>query len=627
MTRVARAAQSVVDDLGQICEDIGKVAGIQLGERQRTMVESRLKKRALDLGIGDIHDYYAYYQTHRESELSPLISLLTTHHTYFFREFSHFEFLEKSGIRDAVEAARARGEKKIRIWSAACSRGQECYSLSMFLAAHLPRIAPDFTYEIIGTDIDPESVKIAQNGVYAREEIKSVPLAYLGNHWVRGTGDISEFVKARASIKAACSFQAMNLFKIPPSWRGQKFDIVFCRNVFIYFNHDQIKEVSRALLSCLHPTGYLFVGISESLMGLNLPVKTCGPSIYTAQVSEKPSVAKATVAPAPAPSPDHRPPSASPAAEAPPVLRVFCIDDSPSVLTLLKQVLRPANGFEVVGTAKNGLDAATQLKSIKADVVTLDIHMPEQDGLTYLKRNHSASHPPVVMISSVSRDDAGLAMQCLSAGASDYVEKPVLANLVERGEEIRVKLRSAFSLKAGAAKAALGLDQSFAKNIAVRSPETKLRIILGGLSQRSKINAFFGELTGAQPPTVICVEGAGNVLEEFAKQLKSAPGAKAPQAVSAVPETMKAGETYLIDAMLLKELVAKQSSRQTSVLVYGEITARLVGFLSALRTKEILVEDTGTLRKDVELVKAASDIMPATSFAYMSCLYLSQDKR
>ena len=229
------------DDIKEVLFEISKVVnqstGIQLGEKQFSMVENRLKSHMIKMGIPLFSDYLEYFKAHKIVETEKLVSLMTTHHTYFFREFNHFEYLENH-LPEIVQRLRSQGEKKISVWSAACSRGQEVYSLSLFLNTHLKQIAPDFTYEILGTDVDPESVKIAKNGVYPWEDVKKIPMQYLSSNWVRGTGQIANFAKIKDDFKKQCQFDVVNLNEI--KMPNKKFDIVFCRNVFIYFNGDQM---------------------------------------------------------------------------------------------------------------------------------------------------------------------------------------------------------------------------------------------------------------------------------------------------------------------------------------------------------------------------------------------------
>jgi len=229
--------ESIRKVVGEVSRIVSEMAGIQLGEKQQSMVESRLKTRMLRMGINSFQEYLSYLTKNKESESQALLSLMTTHHTYFFREFAQFEFLLNKALPEIVEAAKKRADKTIRIWSAASSRGQEVYSLAMFFNFHLPQFAKDLKYEIWGTDIDPESVKIAKNGVYRMEEVNQCPAIYVGNNWIRGQGSVSEFMKIRDFLKQRCNFTTANLLDSDGFLKGREFDVVFCRNVFIYFNH------------------------------------------------------------------------------------------------------------------------------------------------------------------------------------------------------------------------------------------------------------------------------------------------------------------------------------------------------------------------------------------------------
>lgn len=426
--------KEIASVVAEISSLVSKMAGIQLGAKQAPMVESRLRSRMVRLGIQTPAEYLAHLNAHMEEESQALLSLLTTHHTFFFREFNHFEFLLNRGLPVAIECARQRGDKKIRIWSAASSRGQEAYSLAMFMKFHLAASAPDIDFEIWGTDVDPESVRWAQNGVYQSDELKQAPAMYLDGNWIKGKGDVANFSKIRDALKAKCKFQTANLFALDSFLKDKSFDIIFCRNVFIYFDANQIKQCTTQILKHLDPSGFLFLGVSESLHGLNMPVENSGASIYR---HPQKTVAGRLAARAPAPTPLV-------AVESGP-RRVFCVDDSPTILALLKKILVPANGFEVVGTAKNGKEALEQLRSAKVDIITLDLHMPEMDGLGFLQ-NFKNPQIPVVVVSAINRDDVSIAQKALALGASDYVEKPSLENIAQATNEISSKLKTCLAL-------------------------------------------------------------------------------------------------------------------------------------------------------------------------------------
>jgi len=415
------SAHSAVQEVARI---VNEMAGIQLGPRQFPMVENRLKTRMLRLSLETFEEYLTHLKQNRETESQALLSLMTTHHTFFFREFAHFEFLLNRGLSKLIELARQRPDKTIRVLSAACSRGQEVYSLAMFFQFHLKAAAPDIQFEIWGTDVDPESVRLAKNGVYKADELKQSPAMYLDGCWIRGTGSVRDYSKVRKELKARCHFTTANLLNLDSFLEGREFDLIFCRNVFIYFNSEQIEHVTKRLLKSLSKGGFLILGLSESLNGLSVPIESAGPSIYQ---HPTPKNAKAT-SPAPAPKPAPVRP-----------LQVLCIDDSPAIHALLKKVLVAEEGFRIAGVAKNGREGLELLKKQKFDVITLDLHMPELDGLGFLKEKTDPT--PVLVISSINRDDTSLAQKALQSGAKDYVEKPSLENLTQAGNEIRAKIK------------------------------------------------------------------------------------------------------------------------------------------------------------------------------------------
>ncbi len=416
--------------LKQVSHLVHEMAGIQLGEKQYPMVEGRLKTRMTKLGLESFDDYMLYLESHFASESQALLSLLTTHHTYFFREFAHFEHLLNRGLQQLIAEARKRPDKTIHIWCAACSRGQEAYSLAMFFDFHLREMAPDVRYQISASDVDPESVRVSMNGVYRNDELKQVPAMYSGQHWIRGQRSAEGFSKVKETLKSRIQFTTVNLLDSGKFLQGKKFDLIFCRNVFIYFNSDQIKHCMSGFLNHLQTWGSIFLGVSESLNGLGLAIDSVAPSVYQHRAHSKSKTQESkTLIVEP---------------EVPKILQVICVDDSPAIHALLKKILVKEEGFEIVGSFKNGLEALEWCQSgRKADVITLDIHMPELDGVGFLEKSKDLKKPPVLILSSVNREDPALGQKVLRLGAFDYVEKPSLENLGQASNEIRSKLRLA----------------------------------------------------------------------------------------------------------------------------------------------------------------------------------------
>lgn len=593
---------------------VHKISGNRLGEKQYYMIETRIKKRMMELGIKDADEYLKYIDHNIDSESYVLVGLITTHHTFFFREFPHFEIL-KAKLPELVAAVKKRGEKTLSIWSAACSRGHEVYSLAMFLDYHLPHIDPTITFKILGTDIDGESVKIANNGVYNQSEIKEIPMNFLGNNWAKGTGEIAMFAKVKHNLKSKCEFRMGNLLKMNETVKNEKFDVIFCRNVFIYFENHQIEAIAKDLMSHLRPTGIFFSGISEPLSGLKVDVQSIGPSSYTHKSAPLETL-KSEKMPTPMAA-------KMPEVFRPTLLKVLCVDDSPSILTLLKKVLTAEAGFEIVGTAINGKDAMEKMKTLKVDLMTLDIHMPEMDGITYLEKNYNKSHPPVMIISSASRADSDTAMKALKFGASDYVEKPALSNLEERGEEIRTKLRS-IATDVHKKVSVSSFDKENEKQFVITSPEKKMRIIMGSLSHLPLLKGFFHGMDRSQPPTVIFFEGQGEILEAIVKEHKN--DFKNPvYFLESMDTKLETNCIYFADFKKCFEwFYKKYSSTPASMLVYGNTSAHMAKEVMQWKGCQILLEDLGGQENLKHPLKSVStDVVPATSFFYMSCRYLS----
>lgn len=425
------AARKLSDEsiLAELASLVQGITGVQLGKKQESLVRSRVAKRMREVGVQEIPDYWDFFNEHKNHELNALVSLLTTHHTFFFREYAHFELLMEQ-LPFLVAKAKKEGRRELVLWSAACSYGHEPYSLAMFMETHLPTFAPDMSFKIIATDVCAESVERARKGIYRWSELQKVPKVYLSGNWLRGTGEIADFVKATDRLKNRIEFKTANLMEFHNTLGTKKFDFIFCRNVFIYFTPEDVRSISIRMQKFLWDGGYLVLGLSESLGGDLEELQHRGRSSYQFMSEQF----KRSQEPTPVVVPI--------VASKPSTMRVLCVDDSPVVLKILKKILSKDHGFEVVGTAMNGQEAADFLAKNQVDLVTLDIHMPVMDGVSYLEKHFKHGHPPVVMLSSVAEEGKGPSMRCLELGASDYVEKPTLENLQEKTEEIVGKLKA-----------------------------------------------------------------------------------------------------------------------------------------------------------------------------------------
>lgn len=607
MTSVAEAKL-----ITEVIRVISAATGVQLG-RQATMVESRLKTRVNRLGLNSLEDYATYFEENREEECDVLLSMLTTHHTYFFREFKQIEYLQEQLLPAILDGVRKRKDKVLRIWTAAASRGHESYSVAMFLHLHMKTMAPDLTFKIHGTDIDPESIEVAKNGVYQFKDVSTVPLAYQEGHWVRGTGEIRDFVKAKNSIRQYLSFAVHNVFnELSRPW-AEPFDIILCRNLFIYFNHDQIRDLVAKMSTYLAPHGCLLLGLSESLTGLETKMVAGKYSISTLQ---SPTLAKVPTKAVSVKTDKANPPSAALTASR--RVRILCVDDSPSVLAIMSRIFATNHGFEVVGTAKNGLEAIEKVKTLKPDAMTLDIHMPEMDGITYLRNHYRSGHPPVVMVSSVSREQEDLAFSTLKLGASDYVEKPSLSNLVERGSEIRAKVKTAIALSSPSRDSGrLNLDKEMSVRHLANSAAGLIPgaacVMVGGVADVQRMSQILKELP-RDLDVCILLHGSPGLTQTFADNL-----AKASGRVFRSGEAGGSGAMNLVidlDAAIANggQIIAK---RQPCYLVFGLAPDHLKTVIQKKPGAMTLFEDLRMPDFDYKGWSMQSDVVPITSFSYM----------
>jgi chemotaxis protein methyltransferase CheR len=591
-----------------VSDIVTKESGNVLGDNQQSMVINRLKKRMIDLGDLSASEYCDYLNQNFKPELAQLVSLLTTHHTFFFREFCHFEFLLKN-LEDIVRRVRERGDKKIKVLSAACSRGQEVYSLAMFFYYHLQEY-PDLSFEIIGTDIDPESIKVASNGVYPYNEIKSIPSAYITNNWQRGTGEISRFAKVKTHIKKHCTFSVMNLFKPESILGSQKFDVIFCRNVFIYFEIADVEKIVLNFKKYLYPQGLFITGLSESLKSISVEKTTLAPSIYTFDKQKDETSAHNAIV-------ENVNPKASTPSLVPSPIRLLAVDDSPSVLKLLEKIFSDDPAFDLIGTASNGLEAEVFLRAHKVDAMTLDIHMPEMDGLEYLKKNFKPGHPPVLIVSSASREDTRYAQQTLRHGACDFVEKPALNNLLERADEIKNKLKMSFLNKTIAKS--FKKESLFDVDFKIQQPETKARFLVASFSDKEKVIKTCQSMKGDQPPVFIFFEGNSNFLSLINEELSPCFFNE----ILLQQEFHQKNKIFICD---LKEDFQRvyQSFKpsQISLSVFGIASKALSSIILTQSVGQVLLEDLESINKDIKLV--ANDIFPWTSFEHLATEYLAK---
>lgn len=244
-------------------------AGITMSATKKTLVAGRLGKR---VAARDCPNFAAYFEllgrAEGADEVQTAIDLLTTNETYFFREPRHFDFLRSLAI-----GAAAR-QQPLRVWSAASSSGEEAYSIAMLLTDCLG----DAAWEVVGTDISHRVLQRARTGHYPMERARHVPPAYLKRFCRRGVGEHAGTLLVDKALRQRVRFLPANLNEALPQLGT--FDVVFLRNVMIYFSGDTKRGVVSRVLSLLKPGGHLLIGHSESLHGVSDAVQMVAPSIY-----------------------------------------------------------------------------------------------------------------------------------------------------------------------------------------------------------------------------------------------------------------------------------------------------------------------------------------------------------
>lgn len=255
-------------------------AGICLSPPKKALLEARLSRRLRELNLESFLVYYQYVTDDSTgNELVRLLDRVSTNETHFFREPRQFEFLEQRLLPNWISLAdRGLQPHHLRVWSAGCSTGEEPYSLAMILLDHLPS-ARGWDIEIIATDLSSRAIESAQRAMWPIARAKEIPDRYLKRFMLRGTGSQAASMKAGPEIRSIVRFQNLNLNDEHYAVEGI-FDLIFCRNVLIYFDAASRARVIHQLLNHLTLAGYLFVGHAESLNGVCERLRHVIPTVY-----------------------------------------------------------------------------------------------------------------------------------------------------------------------------------------------------------------------------------------------------------------------------------------------------------------------------------------------------------
>jgi len=265
-------------DFGRLRSLIYEQSGISLNDEKKTMLELRVKRRLRSLQLDSFGRYcdYLFKGHNQQDEIVHLLDAVSTNKTDFYREPEHFEFLVQKAVPDMV--ARNENRHPLLIWSAGCSTGEEPYTLAIVLnewaVAH-----PGFRFRVLATDISTTVLAKADQGVFSGEVVRPVPADLRRKYFLRSRNRESNLLRVVPELRQLVEFRRLN-FMDADYGLAQKADAIFCRNVIIYFDRQTQEQIIRKLAHQLLPGGYAFVGHSETLHNMDLPLVPVAPALY-----------------------------------------------------------------------------------------------------------------------------------------------------------------------------------------------------------------------------------------------------------------------------------------------------------------------------------------------------------
>jgi chemotaxis protein methyltransferase CheR len=277
-TSITNAQLLSLQEFEKVSEIVYGNCGINLDVCKKTMVESRLNRRLRALGIATFGNYLQFIHSKEgiEKELVHMIDVVTTNKTDFFREQHHFDFLIESALPEFLDSNR---NHTMKVWSSACSSGEEPYTIAMVLQ-EFARLNRGFSYDILASDISTQILHKAVQAIYPAALALDIPAQYRAKYLLKSKNHETPTIRVTSELRSKVKFDRINLIDEGLAV-DQMQDIIFCRNVLIYFDRETQLKVIKNLLRNLRPGGLLFIGHSESLHFFNLPIKQIRPTIFT----------------------------------------------------------------------------------------------------------------------------------------------------------------------------------------------------------------------------------------------------------------------------------------------------------------------------------------------------------
>jgi chemotaxis protein methyltransferase CheR len=270
-------------DLAAIIRLVYQKSGITLHEGKRALVTARLQKRLRATGARTFSEYLKLVDNDSSGdELVMLLDAIATNHTSFFREAEHFAFLRQRVIPEWIAQHGASSLEPLDIWSAACSSGEEPYTLAITLMQALPE-RDHGRFRVLASDLSTKALRAAEAGVYRIEKVSDLPIEILRAYFEKGLGAQDGWARVQPHVRRHIEFRQVNLLEVGAL--GRTFTAIFCRNVMIYFDRQVQQRVVAALEQQLKPGGYLFISHSESLNGITHGLRWVAPAIYQRRLS------------------------------------------------------------------------------------------------------------------------------------------------------------------------------------------------------------------------------------------------------------------------------------------------------------------------------------------------------
>jgi len=272
------AAKMTDDEFNRLSEFVYKQSGIKMPPAKKIMLQSRLQKRLRELKITSFKEYsdYVFSEDGLKNEIIHMLDVVSTNKTDFFREPVHFDFLNSHVLPEFLN--ENKNHNNFKVWSAGCSSGEEPYTIAITLN-EFKNENSKFDYSILGTDISSQILQKAVQAIYKEERIANIPIEIKRKYFLKSKDRINKTVRVAQTLRGKAHYQRLNFmsdsYNLP-----DLFDVIFCRNVLIYFNRETQEQVINRLCAKLKSGGYLFIGHSESILGMSVPLEQIKPTIF-----------------------------------------------------------------------------------------------------------------------------------------------------------------------------------------------------------------------------------------------------------------------------------------------------------------------------------------------------------